>query len=84
MQLPQNLVMFDFSSFSSFPPVAVAVREHDYGQRIGLISVSRLQCSGSEERLTDCRSFDLRVGDCGYLGDAGVFCLPRTSTGTYL
>ena len=75
--------MFSFSSFSSFSPVAVAAREHNYGQRIGLISINFVQCSGSEERLIDCRNPGLRVGGCGYSGDAGVFCLPRTPTGTY-
>ena len=46
-----------------------------FGQGVGPIVLSNLQCTGSESRLADCIS---GVISCSHSEDAGVRCLSRT------
>ena len=67
----------------SFFPVAFL--RYDIGGGTGPVFLSNVACSGSEERLIDCRHSGFGVrGSCGHFEDAGVFCLPREQTGMYL
>ena len=50
-----------------------------FGQGVGPISLSELQCTGAESSLLDCTSGTI---SCSHREDAGVRCLPRTSMQT--
>ena len=47
-------------------------------QGTGTISMSNVQCVGSESRLVDCRRIELSERHCSHTSDAGVKCHERT------
>ena len=56
---------------------ATYTRSATFGQGVGLIALSNLQCTGMESRLLDCSSGAV---SCIHSEDAGVRCLARTGT----
>ena len=53
----------------------MALSQSYFGEGLGQILLDEVSCTGSEERLIDCRALPLGVHDCIPSGDAGVTCL---------
>ena len=53
---------------------AVAVEGGHFGAGDGDIFLSNVQCSGDEEKLTDCLTSHLGQHTCSHASDAGVVC----------
>ena len=54
-----------------------------YGQGSGAIILDDIDCTGLEDKLTDCRHNGIGVHDCTHYEDAGVVC-QRASNVTFL
>ena len=53
-----------------------------FGQGIGPVQLTRVQCVGSEERLADCPSLASTTG-CYHIHDVGVKCHVQTGNIVY-
>lgn len=51
----------------------MGLRLAEFGRGQGSIHLDDVQCTGDEERLTDC-PYDPRTGDCSHFEDASVRC----------
>ena len=51
-----------------------ALTKGEFGQGSGAIFFDRLNCRGSEENITECRSRGFGVHNCTHHQDAGVIC----------
>ena len=65
-------------------PGATARTGAVFGQGIGPILLDEVMCTGLESRLFDCPNPGIQVQDCSHPEDAGVTCLPGTSSGSYV
>ncbi|XP_071951750.1 scavenger receptor cysteine-rich type 1 protein M130-like [Antedon mediterranea] len=61
-----------------FPGALSSVAGAEFGEGIGPIHLSRVQCNGNETRLDLCDHVG-QTSSCGHHNDAGVYCMPRAS-----
>ncbi|XP_071959278.1 scavenger receptor cysteine-rich domain-containing protein DMBT1-like isoform X1 [Antedon mediterranea] len=59
-----------------FPGALSSVAGAEFGEGIGPIHLSRVQCNGNERRLDLCDHVG-QTSSCGHHNDAGVYCMPR-------
>ena len=62
-----GLMYIDASAFSTA----------HFGRGSGQILLDDVRCTGSEDRLIDCR-YDPNTGDCSHYEDASVRCKPKS------
>ena len=59
---------------------AVAVPRAGFGQGTGAILLDNVQCVGTEASLISCQSNGIGNHNCAHSEDAGVRCLPATTS----
>ena len=64
-------------SISSSAVGASALLYAYFARGSGPILMDDVRCTGSEDRLIDCR-YDSNTGDCFHYEDASVRCLPKS------
>ena len=60
---------------ASFAPTRAA-----FGQGIGIVWTTSLQCLGNEKTLTECKNSGWNLISCSHRRDVSVICTPRGNT----